>query len=432
VADRNQLNYSNGSDVDLSRFLEPLFSAYMRILMPLLLICPLLAAEDWPQFLGTRRDGTYKGKVLLPWPKVGPKKLWQMNIGAGFAGPVISKGKLILFHRINNQETVECIEADTGKALWKASYVADYVDDFRFDNGPRAVPAITGNRVFTHGANGMIHAWDLKTGKPLWKVNGKTKYKASKGFFGFACSPLVVKQTLLLNIGGSNGAGIIGLDTNSGRHLWQSTNEPASYASPILSNINNTPQAIFFTREGLISLDPDNGRIHFSRKWRPAMHASVNACTPIVVGNQIFISTSYGKGATLLEADSGNLKTIWASDEAISSHYSSCVVSENYIYGFHGRQEAGADLRCVNLKTGRVLWSQPGLRSGTVTLAGDDLFIMTERGELVRARATPKEFEVKQRARVTRGEVRAFPALADGMFYFRDSKQLVCLQLSSK
>ena len=404
----------------------------MRNLILLLLICPLLAAEDWPQFLGTRRDGTYKGKALLKWREVGPKKLWKMDIGAGFAGPVISKGKLILFHRISNQETLECIEADTGKPIWKASYVADYVDDFRFDNGPRAVPTISGNRVFTHGANGMIHAWDLKTGRALWKVNGKTKYKASKGFFGFACSPLVVKQTLLLNIGGSNGAGIIGLDINSGRHLWQSTNEPASYASPILAIINNTPQAIFFNREGLVSLDPDNGEIHFSKKWRPIMHASVNACTPIVVGNQIFISTSYGKGATLLEANSGNLKTIWANDKSISCHYSSCVVSENHIYGFHGRQEAGADLRCVNLKTGRVLWSQPGLRSGTVTLVGNELFILTERGELIRAKATPKEFQIIQRARVTPDEVRAFPALANGMFYFRDSKQLVCLQFSSK
>ena len=102
MASRNQLNYSNGSDVDLKRFTEPLFSAYMRNLMLLLLICPLLAAEDWPQFLGTQRNGTYKGKALLKWPEVGPKKLWKMDIGAGFAGPVISKGKLILFHRINN------------------------------------------------------------------------------------------------------------------------------------------------------------------------------------------------------------------------------------------------------------------------------------------------------------------------------------------
>ena len=176
-------------------------------------------------------------------------------------------------------------------------------------------------------------------------------------------------------------------------------------------------------------LDPATGKVHFSHHWRPAMHASVNACTPVVSGNRVFASTSYGKGATMLAVNDGKLETVWANDTSLSCHYSSCVVKDGYLYGFHGRQEAGADLRCVEFKTGRVLWSQPGLRSGTVTLAGDDLLVLTERGELVRAEASPKAFRIKQRARVTRGEVRAFPALANGRFYFRDGDKLVCLQL---
>ena len=159
------------------------------------------------------------------------------------------------------------------------------------------------------------------------------------------------------------------------------------------------------------------------------MRASVNACTPVILGDLVFASTSYGKGATLLAVDGADLKTVWTNDTSMSCHYSSCVVKNGLLFGFHGRQEAGADLRCVDFKTGRVHWSQPGLRSGTVTLAGDDLLVLSERGELVRAAASANGFQVKQRARITRGEVRAYPALAQGRFYFRDGETLLCLQL---
>ena len=401
----------------------------MRFLITLMLAGTVLAADDdWPQFLGPHRDGSYQGKALPIWPDEGPKQLWQNTIGSGYAGPAVSGGKVILFHRIDQEEIVECLEAASGNLLWQAKYPADYVDAFRFDNGPRAVPAIADGRVYTHGAHGVVRSWDFKTGKAIWQLDARTQYRADKGFFGFACSPLVTANTVLLNIGGPR-AGIIELDTASGKLRWRATEEPASYASPVLATINAKPQAVFFTREGLVSVDPATGKVHFSHHWRPAMHASVNACTPVVSGNRVFASTSYGKGATMLAVNDGKLETVWANDTSLSCHYSSCVVKDGYLYGFHGRQEAGADLRCVEFKTGRVLWSQPGLRSGTVTLAGDDLLVLTERGELVRAEASPKAFRIKQRARVTRGEVRAFPALANGRFYFRDGDKLVCLQL---
>jgi len=404
----------------------------MRSLLALLLIGTLLKAEDWPQFLGPRRDGSYTGKALPLWPDNGPKEIWQKSIGAGFAGPAVAGGKLILFHRINNQETIECLEAATGKPLWRAAYPADYVDDFRFDNGPRAVPSIAKGKVFTHGAHGKIHAWDLKTGKKIWTLDARTRFKANKGFFGFACSPLIVNDTLLLNIGGNNGAGIIGLDANNGNLRWQATDETASYASPVLTYINNQTYALFFTRKGLVSLNPTNGKIHFSQHWRPSMNASVNACTPIAVGNLVFISTSYGKGATVLSIDGTKTKTLWSGDNSMSCHYSSCVTLDGYLYGFHGRQEAGASLRCVELKTGRVLWNQPGLRSGTLTLANKEILVLTEKGELVRISASPKNFNVLQRSKVTREEVRAFPALAHGRFYFRGEKKLICIDLNAK
>ena len=128
----------------------------MRILPLLLAIAFPLSAEDWPQFLGPRRDGSYQGKAFPAWPAAGPQQLWQTQIGAGFAGPAVAEGKLILFHRLDHEEIVDCLNAVTGKPIWRARYGADYVDDFRFDNGPRAVPAIAGGRLHPrrprHGA----------------------------------------------------------------------------------------------------------------------------------------------------------------------------------------------------------------------------------------------------------------------------------------
>ena len=161
---------------------------------------------------------------------------------------------------------------------------------------------------------------------------------------------------MLVNIGGNNGAGIIGLDTSNGKLRWQATDETASYASPILSTIRGQSHALFFTRKGLVSLNPASGKIHFSHPWRPSMNASVNACTPIAVGNLICDSTSYGKGAAVLAVEETETKTLWTGDKSMSCHYSSCVTLDGYLYGFHGRQEAGADLRCIALKTGRDLW----------------------------------------------------------------------------
>lgn len=401
----------------------------MNAILTLLLTGILLHAEDWPQFLGPRRDGSYKGKELPLWPNEGPIKLWKKDIGAGFAGPAIAEEKLILFHRINNRETVECLEAATGKLIWSADYVADYVDRFRFDNGPRAVPTIANGKVYTLGAHGIISAWDLKSGKVLWRVNARVKFRADKGYFGFACSPLVFEGLVLLNIGGVDGSGVVGLDAITGQVRWSATKDPANYASPILTKFGGKASALFFTRQGLVCLNPKTGEIFFKHHWRPDGEHTVNASTPIIMNNLIFVSASYGKGATVVEVNDGKLKTLWANNISMSCQYASCVIQNGYLYGFHGRQEAGAQLRCVELKTGRVLWSQPGLRYGTLTLINKEIWVLTERGEVARINASPKAYKVNQRAKITRGEVRAFPAIAQGRFYFRDENQLVCLRL---
>jgi len=393
------------------------------------LLTGILAAEDWPQFLGPRRDGTYQGKALPKWPANGPKLLWKKNIGAGFAGPAVVNGKLYLFHRQNEKEILECMDAAKGTVIWKSIADAAYVDQFGFDNGPRAVPTVHDGSVYTLGANGVVRSTDAREGRLNWTIDCRKKFGADKGFFGFACAPLVHGKNLLLNISGKKG-GIIALDTASGKLRWTATQDEASYASPIIANFNNTPQALFFTRAGLASINPADGAVNFTHPWQPAIRASVNACTPVAAGNLIFISTSYSKGATVLAVNGKKIETVWSNDTSLSCHYSSVVHHDGFLYGFHGRQERGGELRCVEMKTGKVQWNLPGLRAGSVMLAGTELLIFTERGELLRGKANPKFFRATARVQLMGATVRAYPALANGKLYLRNDRQLACFQLS--
>jgi outer membrane protein assembly factor BamB len=387
-------------------------------------------AADWPQFLGPTRNGIYPGPVLAEsWPKEGPPVVWQRKVGQGFSGPTVSGGKLILFHRIDDNEVVECLDAKTGKFLWKTDYPTAYQDDFGFDPGPRATPTLMDGRVYTFGAEGTLNCWNLDDGRNLWRIETKKQFGARKGFFGMACSPLVESNAVIVNLGGRTGAGAVAFAKASGQVLWKVTDDEASYASPIAATIGGRRYVFVVTREALMALSPADGRVVFRYGWRPPMHASVSAATPLVIDDLIFISASYGTGASLLRFKESGPEKIWSTDEVLSNHYATSVQRDGFLYGWDGRQEQGCDLRCVELKTGKVRWTESGLGAGTVTLAGDQLLVLTEKGELLRAPVTPAGFKPTGRAQILPFVVRAHPALADGLFYARSKDTLVCVDL---
>lgn len=394
-----------------------------RVLVGLIVL--VVQAQDWPQFLGPTRNGVYPGVV----PAGKPASVWKRDVGAGFSGPVVAQGKLILFHRVNDRETVESLDAKTGKTTWKFDYATAYRDDFGFDEGPRATPAIAAGRVYTFGAEGALHCLDFATGKKLWRVDTHSQFGVQKGFFGAAGSPLVEDNRVLLNAGGSNGAGIVALDASTGKTLWTATNDAASYSSPVTAEINGARHALFFTRAGLVDLDPATGKVRFQFPWRARMQASVNAAVPLVIGSLVFLSSSYGTGATLLDLSGGAPKQVWSSDDALTNHYATSVHHNGFLYGYHGRQEEGPSLRCVELKTGKVRWSVDQFRAGTITLAGDKLIVLRESGELMIAPASPSGFQPSIKMPALSATVRAYPAVAEGVVYVRNEKSLAAVSL---
>jgi outer membrane protein assembly factor BamB len=388
-----------------------------------------LSAEDWPQFLGPERNGVYRGPALAEmWGAEGPRVVWRKNVGQGFSGPVVAQGRLILFHRIGNEEIVDAIDPRTGMSQWRYAYPTSYRDDFGFDEGPRAVPVVVNGTVYTFGAQGQLHAIDLMKGTRIWSEDTQQRFRVAKGFFGAAGSPLVEEGRVLANVGGQN-AGIVAFDAKTGKPLWTATEDEASYSSAAGATIAGRRVAIFLTRAGLVGLDPATGKVQFQRPWRARMAASVNVATPLVIGDLIFISAEYGPGAGLFRLDGTTLNQVWASDEALTNHYATSVHHNGVLYGFHGRQEFGQSFRAVELRTGKVLWNQDRFLAGTVTLAGDRLVILRERGELVVAPASPEAFRPLARAQILSGTVRAYPALSDGFLYARNENTLICVDL---
>lgn len=401
----------------------------MRFFFLLLLLAAAVRASDWPQFLGPTRNGiSAETNVNLAWPKEGPRILWKTKVGEGWSGPVMASNRVVIFHRAGDNEVIDCLDATNGMMLWRAEYPSTYRDDFGFESGPRATPAIDGHRVFTFGANGILNAWNLTNGANLWRIDTRKQFSSEKGFFGIACSPSVEGDAVILNIGGA-GAGVVAFDKATGKVLWKATSEEASYSSPTAATIGGQRRVFVFARKSLLALAPGDGQLLWEFPWTPRIDASVSAATPLVIDDQVFISASYGAGAVLLRVAGPKPEVVWSGDNILSSHYSPVVHHRGFLYGFDGRQEQRCRLRCVELQTGKMRWSEERFGAGSLLVIGDKLLILTERGELMVAPASPDKFTPAVRSQILGTDLRAHPALAHGLFYARDKGTLVCLDL---
>jgi outer membrane protein assembly factor BamB len=397
----------------------------MKYLLGTISVALLVVAADWPQFLGPTRDG------IAPGPRPGTKAelLWKQDVGRGFAGPVIADGRVILFERVKDRETIVALDVNTGQKVWTFDYDTKYQDDFGFDDGPRSAPTVAGGKIYTFGAEGMLTCVSASNGKRNWSIDTHNKYGFKKGWFGAAGAPLVEGNLVMINVGGSNNAGIVAFDRETGKQVWTATQDEASYSSGMVATIGNERHALFLTRAGLVDLEPASGKVRFQFPWRSRNDASVNAATPLVVGDLVFISSSYRTGAALLRVSGSKYEKLWSNDESMSSHYSTPVHKDGFLFGFHGRQESGQALRCIELRTGKVKWTDDDFGAGTVTLVEDELLILRENGELVWAPATPKGFTAAAHTTLLPGVVRAYPAYAGGVLCARNDKTLGCWRL---
>jgi outer membrane protein assembly factor BamB len=274
----------------------------------------------------------------------------------------------------------------------------------------------------------------MATGKKLWTKAVNEQYQVRKGYFGAACSPLVEGGRVILNVGGRD-AGVVAFDAATGEEVWRATRDGASYSSPVAATVAGRRWLFVFTRAGLAALDPADGTVRLTFPWRARIDASVNAAAPLVLDDRfVFLTSSYSTGAVLLDVTKEAAPVVWKSDDVLSCHYNTPVAAGDHLYGVDGRQEGdSAKLRCVDWKTGRVAWSRDDFGCAQIVRVGRQLLVLTENGELLLLDADPSAYKERARFQAAQGKpVRAPMALVEGRLYFRDARQLVCLDLRGR
>jgi outer membrane protein assembly factor BamB len=446
---------------------------------------------DWADFLGPRRDSrSPETGVATDWAAHPPRIVWQCELGASYSAPSISRGRLFHFDRHGDVHRLTCRHAETGAELWKYELPADFSDMLGYNNGPRATPVVDGNRVYVMSPEGQLHCVAVEGGKKIWSIDTTADFGVVKNFFGVGSTPVVWNDLLIANIGGSpegsptdvyaaggqvkgNGTGVVAFDKLTGKVRWKSTDELASYASPVIAEIGvarpesakgvveplessprpsstqgvppiaaGVPRCFVFARGGLTMLDPATGEVDLQFPWRATKLESVNASSPVVVGDEVFVSEAYGPGSAVLKLKPDGYEVVWqdelrSRDKAMELHWNTAVFHEGHLYGSSGQHGGSAELRCIEWATGKVKWREPRLTRSSLLYADGHFVCLSEDGALRLLKATPERFE--QVAEFTPqgddGEplltypAWAAPVLSHGLLYLRGSDRLVCLEL---
>jgi outer membrane protein assembly factor BamB len=405
--------------------------------LALQLVADCVEAGDWPQILGPQRSGVANmEKLANRWPAAGPAKLWSRTVGRGYAGAAIVGERVIIFHREQDLEIVEQLSLADGKTGWKTSFKARFTGEiFPDEDGPLCVPLVHQDQVFAYGAGGDLHALRLADGKhqwsrPLYEEFRQQGERIDYGYFGAGSTPIVCGGRLLVNVGG-RGAGIVALALADGHTLWKSTDEGASYSSPVETALEGRPCVVFVARLNCLGIDPANGRVRFRFPFG-VRGPTVNAASPVMVGDRLFVSGAYGNGALLTRLPAAE-KPLWAEHEVLSCHYNTPLNVGDYLYGVHGRTDVGLpSLRCVELATGKVVWSRDDFGGASLLLADDKLLALKVSGELVLLDPSTQGYRPFAEAKVLAEPVRALPALSNGHLVVRDANSLKCLRLPGR
>ncbi len=401
------------------------FKRYLLIAVAFCLSCHPTHA-DWPQWLGPDRTGiSPETGLLTTWASDGPTVVWERALGEGFSGISVAEGRVYTMFSDAEDEFAICLNEATGEEIWRVRTGAKF-HERQGGNGPRSQPTVDGERVFVLGTQGGLYALNAKDGKKLWRVDLRDELDSRVPKFGFSTSPLVENDLLLLESGARRGT-FLALDKTTGEVKWASQRDVVSYSSPIAVTMAGIRQVIFVSGEAAVGLSPTDGALY----WRFPWHTSydLNIATPIFVPpDHIFISSGYDHGAALLQIepleDGLGVKKVWE-HRGMKNHFGTSVLLGDYIYGFDN-----AILKCIEAKTGKEQWKHRGYGKGSLIYADGHLIIMSDKGKLALAEASPEGFREKASAQVLLGTCWTVPTLANGKIFVRDMHKIACLNVA--
>lgn len=425
-------------------------------------VAPLASGDDWPQWMGPKRDNVWRETgILEKFPPGGPTVVWRAPVAAGYSGPAVSNGKVYVTDRVlgkgavnpddpfdtkqkvSSTERVLCLDGKTGKELWKHEYECAY--QISYPAGPRCTPLVGDGKVYTLGAMGDLHCLGADSGQVVWKVDFKEAYKAKPAIWGYAAHPILDGKKLITLVGGED-AHVVAFDKDTGKEVWKAGNDKEiGYSPPLFTEAAGVRQMIVAAPKSVYAVDPDTG----TRLWKTPYTADNTSVimTPVRSGEYVFVGGYRGKNLMLkLTADRPGVEVVFKDKKGsgLSPVNVQPFVQDGVIYG---HDETGA-LMAVEVPSGKRLWDSPGPLAGDpkgsdtsfIVKNGDRFFFFAESGDLVIGRLTPKGYEEAGRAKVIDPTSAAFgrkvvwcaPAYADKRVFVRNDKELVCVDLAAK
>ena len=385
--------------------------------------------DDWPQWRGPNRDGRSAERGLLQtWPAGGPPLAWQAKgAGEGYSSFAAADGRLITLGARGDREYVIAFDAASGKQLWATAHGRRFGND-RGD-GPRGTPTVEGDRIYAFGASGDLSVLEASSGKVLWTVNVLQKFGGSNITWGLSESPLVLADRILVNAGGPQSS-IVALNKKDGAVLWRSQSDEAGYSSAVLHEGGGVREAIFFTGQRALGVDVADGRLLWS--YDKVANGTANIATPIVRGNQVFLSSDYGTGAALLELTPGggtvSAREVYFTRE-MRNHHASSVLIGDYLYGF-----SSAILTAMRFDSGQVAWRDRSVGKGSVVFADGRLYLFSENGVAGLAEAAPDAYREHGRFQIKTGSLPtwAHPIVSGGKLFLRDQDTIYAYNVRGK
>ena len=440
-------------------------------LVLLLLLCQALIlsveAEDWTQWLGSKRDGVWREPgILKKFPNNGPKVNWRVPIGGGYSGPAVANGKVFVMDRFlskgeknpDNQfdrgaipgfERVICFDEKTGRELWVHEYSCDYT--VSYPCGPRATPTVDSPRVYTLGAEGNLLCLDADSGEVFWEKEFKKEYNVKAPNWGFTGHPLV-HGGYLICLARGNGSTVVCYDKLTGKEIWRAlTAREPGYSPPTIIHAGGVEQLIIWHPESINSLNPDTGELYWTQPFRLRFGLSVP--TPRQVGNQLFVTAFYN-GPMMMNLDpekpaatlawKGNRNSEKNTDK-LHSIMPTPFIEKGHIYGVCSYGQ----LRCLLVDNGERVWEDlTATRDGKETRWGnaflvkhkpsDRFFLFNELGDLIIAHLSPKGYEQIDKVNLiaptgkamNRKVVWSHPAFANRNILVRNDKEIASFSLA--
>jgi outer membrane protein assembly factor BamB len=426
-------------------------------------------AEDWPQWLGLKRDGVWRETgIVEKFPPGGPKVRWRVPIGGGYAGPAVAAGRVYVTDRqlgqgvknpenpfarprLPGSERVLCLNESDGAVVWKYEYPCEY--DISYQVGPRTTPLVADGKVYTLGAMGDLVCLRADSGALVWSKSFPKEYGLKSPMWGWSASPLLDGDRLICLVGGDGTTGVA-FHKDTGKELWRalSASEPG-YCPPTMIEAAGKRQVIIWHPEAINALNPETGEVYWSLPFPDPgkkVGAGMTITPPVQVGDYLFLSTFYSGPILLkLNAEKPGATVVWQGTsrnenktDKLHTVMAYPVIRDGHIYGV----DSYGELRCLKLETGERLWetyaptSGKRERWGTAFLIpqGDRFFLFSEKGDLIIARLSPRGYEEIDRAHLleptspamSRDVVWSVPAFANRCCYARNDRELICVSLA--